>query len=166
MSKKNMLRLLDRLEEGFIIILLMVMMTSMAVQVFFRYILNNPLVWTEELARYLYIWIAFIGAGYGVRHRSHIELTVFFKMLSPALRKIVQIAVDSIAIICYSIVIPISIPLLSAQNKIKAVGLEIPMSFVMAAVPVGCSLLVLRLCLDIVDVAKGGSESETEVYVE
>ena len=166
MSKGKILRLYDQLEEGFIIILLMIMMTSMAIQVFCRYVLNNPLAWTEELARYLYIWTAFLGAGYGVRYHSHIELTAFYNIFPPILKKMCQVLVNLITITCYSAIIPVSIPLLQAQHRIKAVGLEIPMSFIMAAVPVGCSLLVIRLIMDTVNVITGGSQNKVEVYIE
>jgi TRAP-type C4-dicarboxylate transport system permease small subunit len=161
-----MLKRIGKLDETIIILLLIVMTSAMALKVFFRYVLNNPLVWTEELARYVYIWIAFLGAGYGVRRRCHIEMTSFINLLPAVWKKIDQVLVNVIAIVCYAVIIPVSLPLLAAQHNIKAVGLEIPMSFIMVAVPIGCSLLVIRLVVDTVQVLRGAATGCEEVYIE
>ena len=55
----------------------------LALQVFMRYVLNMPLIWSEEFARYLFVWVAFIGAGYGVRRGIHISMEYFFNKMSP-----------------------------------------------------------------------------------
>lgn len=40
-----------------------------------RYVMKNPMVWTEEIARALMIWTAFIGISIAARHRSHMGVT-------------------------------------------------------------------------------------------
>ena len=44
-------------------------------QVVFRYVFNAPLTWSEELARYLFIWCAFLGWTIASRRRSHLAMT-------------------------------------------------------------------------------------------
>jgi TRAP-type C4-dicarboxylate transport system permease small subunit len=56
-------------------------------QVFYRFILKAPLVWTEELALFLFQWMVFMGAGLAVRHRSHFGLDVVVHRLPEGLRK-------------------------------------------------------------------------------
>ena len=48
----------------------------MLLQIGFRYALNAPLTWTEELARYLYVWACYLGAAVALRRRSHIAITL------------------------------------------------------------------------------------------
>ncbi len=54
----------------------------MAAQVFCRYVVNYSLVWSEELARYLTIWLAFLGVSLGVRADSHFGITVVLDRVS------------------------------------------------------------------------------------
>ena len=52
-------------------------------QVVFRYVFNNPLTWSEELARYLFIWCAFLGWIIASRHDSHLAMTYLAQRLPP-----------------------------------------------------------------------------------
>ena len=67
------------LEKGMdysIVILLSLMIIFAFLQVLFRYALRLPYPWTEELARYLMIWLVFIGAAAGVRLENHIKIDI------------------------------------------------------------------------------------------
>src|SRR5690242_4362555 len=55
-------------------------------QVFTRYVTENPLIWTEEVARYLFVWITLIGAGAAVRLNGHFGLDILRRWF-PLLRK-------------------------------------------------------------------------------
>ncbi|MBI5968450.1 MAG: TRAP transporter small permease, partial [Deltaproteobacteria bacterium] len=50
-------------------------------QVFYRFILRAPLVWSEEMALFLFQWSVFMGAALAVRHRGHFGLDIFIKRL-------------------------------------------------------------------------------------
>ena len=59
---------LDRhIEEVLLIVLSTVMLGIIGVQIFMRFILGSSLGWSEELARYCFIWLVFIGVSYGVK---------------------------------------------------------------------------------------------------
>lgn len=53
-------------------------------QVVFRYALNSPLTWSEELARYLFIWCAFLGWIIASRRHSHLAMSFVVERLPPA----------------------------------------------------------------------------------
>ncbi len=55
-------------------ITLMVIITFM--QVFFRYVVQDSLTWSEEAARYLFVWTCYLGIAYAVRCGAHLEITV------------------------------------------------------------------------------------------
>lgn len=46
-------------------------------QVFWRFILHNPLTWTEEFLRYLYVWATLLGIGVGIHRKAFTTVTVF-----------------------------------------------------------------------------------------
>ena len=78
----------DLLARRFLIAVTAAMTLTIIVQVLFRYVLKNPLVWTEELARYLMIWMAFVGAGCIVKKWQNIYVDFFIDMLSSRRRQI------------------------------------------------------------------------------
>lgn len=74
--------LLTRGVEIVVVALLAVLVTLVTMQVFMRYFLHSPLVWSEEMARMAFVWFVFIGAGLGFR--SHLDLRIsFFTDLLP-----------------------------------------------------------------------------------
>ena len=91
---------LARLEEWVLTAAFSVMGVVLLAQVFFRYVLNAPLIWSEELARYLLVWVTFLGIPYGIRHRAHIEMEYFFKKFPHPLQRILPIVTQSFLVVC------------------------------------------------------------------
>ncbi len=63
-------------------------------QFFTRYVLNNSLGWTEEIARYLLITVTFLGSIMAVRKQSHIAVEIFYRYMPRPLRRVLQFVVD------------------------------------------------------------------------
>lgn len=70
-----------RFVEAVAVALLAILVTLVTMQVFMRYIMHSPLVWSEEMARMSFIWFAFIGAGLGFRYHLDLRVTFFADML-------------------------------------------------------------------------------------
>jgi TRAP-type C4-dicarboxylate transport system permease small subunit len=113
-----------------------------------------PLIWSEELARYIFVWATFIGAGYGVRKKIHISMEVFFNMMPKQAKIAITILTNVIAIFVFAYLIPYGIKTVITQWAIGSSAMEIPMSWVFAAVPVGCFIVCLRLIADTLTVIK------------
>jgi TRAP-type C4-dicarboxylate transport system permease small subunit len=62
------------------------MFACVLAQVFFRYFLGDPLVWSDELARYLFVWCAFLGWVIAARRRSHLAVSMLATRGSPRVR--------------------------------------------------------------------------------
>lgn len=60
--------------------------------VFFRYVLNNSLSWSDELVRYLFVWFSLVGSALVLREREHIRVEYFVEKLPPGLRRAVEVA--------------------------------------------------------------------------
>lgn len=76
-SKNRCLRLADTI----LAVLLGVIVIVMFAQVFFRYALNNSLSWSEEIVRFLFIWLTFFGAALNIRDQWHIRVDFFVNRL-------------------------------------------------------------------------------------
>lgn len=144
----------DKFEEWFILFALAIMGIVLTMQVFARYVMNYSLIWSEELARYIFVWITFIGAGYGIKNGVHIKMELFYNKFPSVVQKLVTIITNIIAIFCFSCVIPYGIKFTISQQNIASSAMGIPMNYVFAAVPIGCSIIVIKLLADTIQTIK------------
>ncbi len=72
----------DHFEEALLVFLLSAMSLLICGQVFMRYVMMNSLAWSEELARYCFIWATYLGVSYGVKRKAHICVTAVSERLS------------------------------------------------------------------------------------
>jgi len=77
------LRHAERAVDALAIALFVAMFGCVLGQVVFRYFLGSPLVWSDELARYLFVWCAFLGWIVAARKRSHLGIAVVGERLGP-----------------------------------------------------------------------------------
>ena len=69
------------LEQYFCAFLMVLMVFCLGSQVFFRFVLNASLTWSEELSRFAFIWLVYMGAVLGAKERIHIRVTAFHRLL-------------------------------------------------------------------------------------
>lgn len=74
--------------------LIVVIMAVMALGVFFRYVLNDSLSWSEEVARYGLVAITFIGCGAAIRRRSHVRIDLLDLVLPPRVFFALRLVLD------------------------------------------------------------------------
>ncbi len=147
---------LNALEEACIMFSLVIMGVVLSLQVFCRYALNQPLVWSEELARYLFVWVTFIGASYGMRHRIHISMELLFVRLPVWAKLLTHCFTNLVAMAVFIMLIPPGLEFTMEQHDILSSAMQVPMSWVYLAVPVGCCLVTLRLLADTISNLKTG----------
>ena len=90
---------LNRVLEFILIIVLGVMVLNVSWQVFSRYVLANPSSFTDELARYLMIWLGVMGTAYVSGKRLHVAIDFFPSQLNLSLQKTMQKIIISIIIL-------------------------------------------------------------------
>lgn len=76
-----------------------------AVQVFFRYVLNHSLFWSEELARYLLVWLTFLGASVAYRRSIHPGIDIVYAHMPAALQRISAILIHLISMVMFGVMI-------------------------------------------------------------
>lgn len=81
------------------------MVVVVAVQVLFRYVLNQSLFWSEELARYLLVWLSFLGASVAYRRKAHPGIDILQAKMPNALQKISTITVHLASITLFAVMI-------------------------------------------------------------
>ena len=122
-----------------------VMTITTLLQVAFRYVLNDPLVWSEELARYLFVWIALVGAGAAMRTGSHFGLDLFYRKL-PAAGRTGAAMLISVIISGFAATLLVYGVRETIQASVQlAPSLQIRMHWAYAAMPVGATLMLWHL---------------------
>jgi len=152
--------ILNRITEGILIIVLSGMAVVVFLQVIFRYVLNLPLFWTEELARYCLVWASLLGSAVAVKRGQHIAVTIFMERLPPALRRgLTMMALISVAAIL-TIILWGGIQLVAITRAQISPALRVSMSVPYLAVPVGAALMLLHTIVYIFETltAKGAQK--------
>ena len=143
----SVLRFIDRKSEIYLLTAILVAMSVILVaQVFMRYVVNDPLVWAEELARYLLIWCTMIGTSLAVRESRHIVVDfapVLFGPRSVGFFRLISLA--GIIIFC-AVILFYSVPFVLRVQEMNQLSpsLEIPMWCVYLALPAGAAASLVR----------------------
>lgn len=83
--------LLPKMAEVFCVFGFAALFMVFVLQVFFRYVLNDPLAWTQEVAGILYVWIVCVGAATIVRERDHVSFDLLYDAARPPVRRILAL---------------------------------------------------------------------------
>jgi TRAP-type C4-dicarboxylate transport system permease small subunit len=124
--------------------LLAAIFAILILQIAFRYVLNAPLVWTEELARYLYIWACYLGAAVALRRGNHIAIALVLERLPRPLGGLVTLGTQALALVFLGALTVLGLELMTRTHTIEAITLPIPWSVIYAAAPVAATLMFLQ----------------------
>lgn len=127
------------------IVLMIGICVVMALGVFFRYVLNNSLSWTEELSRYGFIYITFIGTSVAIRHDSHIRIDLLDRLLGIKSKTVMSIVNHVITLAFLVFLVLVSFQIITALYRTKSTALRIPMSYLYLSGFIGFSLSSVRL---------------------
>lgn len=152
-KKKN-----RKIEEYIAGALLFVVFGAVMIQVVNRFLVKISIPWTEELARYAFIWLSFIGVGIGVKRKSHMSVELLRNALGKN-EKYLLILVDIImlAIFVISAVYGYKLTGKLLASGQKSPALKLSMGYVYLAAPAGFTLAALHIVIQYArKLGKGG----------
>mgnify|MGYP003754244791 FL=1 len=114
----------------------------MFLQVVFRYLLARPLSWSEELARYLFVWVSLLGAAAGVGSSMKQGLDILTRYFPQKVQRVIDILVRASVIVFCGILVSKGIELTKIVHLQKSPAMRLPMSWVYSAVPVSAALMI------------------------
>ena len=144
--------LIDSVLEKILISLMSLMVINVLWQVFSRYILSDPSSFTDELARYLMIWLGVLGAAYVAGKGNHVAITYFSEKLSVENQKKVKVLIH-LFILSFA-VLGMLIGGLRLVYITLALGqlspaLKIPLGIVYSVIPISGILIIIYKILDL-----------------
>lgn len=134
-----------RLLSGLLIALMSALVSAVIWQVLSRYLLVEPSVWTEELARFLLIWVGILGSVYAYHNQSHLSVDLWSPRLTALGQKrliIVQGAVVAAFALSAMVVGGLRLVWITYTLKQMSPALGVPMAAVYAVVPLGGAMIV------------------------
>tara|TARA_B100000242_G_C43009730_1_gene469422 strand:+ start:714 stop:1181 length:468 start_codon:yes stop_codon:yes gene_type:complete len=147
---KNIKNKLNRVLEFILIIVLGVMVLNVSWQVFSRYVLANPSSFTDELARYLMIWLGVMGTAYVSGKRLHVSIDFFPSQLNLSLQKTMEKIIISIIILATFLIFIFGGSRLVFLTYIlgqKSAALQIPLYIVYLCIPLsGACIIFYKFC--------------------
>jgi TRAP-type C4-dicarboxylate transport system permease small subunit len=119
-------------------------------QFFTRYILNDSLAWTEEIARYGLMWLAFIGGAVVTRKKTQIAVELLGNLMAPGrLRTALFALVDFVTLGFMALLAYFSISIVGRMQSQTMTVFDLPMSLVYGGVAFGCFLMLIRQAITV-----------------
>lgn len=139
------LQTINRSTEWLTCIFLIVMVVIIFLQVVSRTFLQSSFPWTEELARYLMIWLTFLGAAFSFQYGAHIGIGIITDKLPKKLAAIIDVIVCILCIFLFSILLVKGWELVARSMNQQSPAMSIPMSYVYLIIPLSGILMILNV---------------------
>ncbi|MCO5119565.1 MAG: TRAP transporter small permease [Burkholderiaceae bacterium] len=138
------------LSEWITIIAFVAMVVSTCAQVVCRYLLSYSLPWADELARFSLVWMVFVGMVATLARGQHVTADVLLERYRGRMRLIMLTLVDLASILLFGCLLYGGVKLVEMTGTQMTASLGVPKSWIYAALPIGATLMLIELLLQIV----------------
>lgn len=144
---------LDSILRWFLTVLMGILVLNVLWQVFTRFILNNPSAYTDELARYLLIWVGLLGAAYVAGQKMHLAIDILPKKLTGKPKIFLDIFIEACMLVFSLTVMVIgglNLVLLVLRLNQSSAALQIPLGYVYFSIPLSGAIIVIYAAILII----------------
>lgn len=140
---------------GFSVAAMSVMLVIIFAQVVTRYFFNYTPEWSEELARFLFVWVVFLGSALIMGESGHLAVQFLpDKFKGTTLGSVLDIIINATGYVFIILLLTQGWKMTSIMTFQRAPGLDIPMSWVYVVIPVSSVLMLLYLLKDTIRIVK------------
>lgn len=163
---ERLLRRLIDLVEWWAVLLLVLMVVVVSLGVFFRYVVNQALVWYDEFASYLLVWLTFYAAVVASYRRRHIGFEVVMDQLVPLTRRVLEFVGESCVLGFQFVLFYYGWVLTGKMGDESAVSLDwVKMGWVYSVLPIAGGLMLVISLVRLVRIASGkGNHGRDEAW--
>lgn len=157
--------ILEKITAWPLIVIGGLMLAVVLVGTFWRYVLNSPILWTEEAARYLMIWMALVAASISMKRREHVSMQLLVSRLPRKARFVINFLTNSIMLYFLYVLTREGLAMaLGARSQVSP-ALGISMFWPVLSVPASGFMMLLQLVLVmVIDICNAGREECKEVH--
>lgn len=143
--------------EGLAVILLVAMTVVVALAVYFRYVLDDSLVWYDEIASFLLVWLTFVGAVVVTRRRRHIGFELIVDRSPLRVRRALEVAAEGLVLVYELILVVYGWNLVASMGDETAVSLLwLQMGWIYAVIPTSAALMAMVTLRHLVSLLAAG----------
>lgn len=133
-----------RIEDWLVFVIFWVLAAVVFLQFFTRYVLNDSIAWTEEIARYLLICVTFVGAAMAARKGTHIALELVYHVVPARARRWLRLVLSIIAVVFFAIATWLCFGIAEAMWYQPMVVVDLPLGLVYYVACFGLALTTIR----------------------
>lgn len=148
-------RRVNRIVEWGLAAIGVVMVAVVAAQVFCRYVLNHSLFWSEELARYLLVWMTFLGASVAFHRHVHPSIDILWVRTGAGARRVMTAAAYVAALLFFAVLSVYGLQFAHFVRNQISPALQIPKWTVMTVLPLSGAILCLHAWAYLLDIIRG-----------
>ena len=148
----TIIRLIDKALAGTLIIAMVSILLTVIWQVVSRYVLKDPASVTEELSRFILIWIGILGAAYAYRQKAHLGFNLIVERQSRKVKRLLLTCVEVIVIIfCVLVMVYGGAELVSITLELEQISaaLGVKMGFIYSVLPLSGGLIIAYALVNI-----------------
>lgn len=156
---KKLISLYDQLEEKILVGSLALSVVILFAQVIMRSVFNNSLSWTEELARYMFIWQIWLGTSIAFRENQHIKVELIYSFFKSARAKMTIEVVSLTIWFVFCLVLfyfGMELVLSMYKRKVLSAALRLPMYTVYASLAFSLFAVMLRIIGRLIHIFRDG----------
>lgn len=138
-----------RTEAALIVVLVATLTAVTFAQVITRYVFDNPLIWSEEAARYLFVWVSMIGAALAIREGGHFGLDLLIRPM-PRLKPTLGPLVTLVTVVFLIILLKTGIDETRLAAGQFAMTFPMRMDWAYLALPAGAALMLFHIAVHVI----------------
>jgi|SRR5690554_343578 len=146
---------LNKIIDLFCVLVQALMVLVVILQVFYRYVLVNPLGWTEEIGVMTMVSMTFVGSYLAFREKKHMRISLLYNKLSKKTQKALLVIGNLLVVVMNVYIFIYGLNFVQAFEGMNSPYLGIPMSWVYAIIPVSAVLWSAKILTDTVNIVKG-----------
>ncbi|MGQ2904165.1 MAG: TRAP transporter small permease [Neoaquamicrobium sediminum] len=140
-------RIFVAINKWVLVLLLAAMSSIVFANVSLRYLSNFSITWAEEVARYLMIWMTFLGAGLSLRIGGHVAITNLHDFLGTRPQRLLRAFIGLLLICFFVAMMWIGYEYMNRMGRQLTPATRIPFSYIYAAMPIGFALMIAHFLL-------------------
>lgn len=153
---------LRRRAEDVSVALLTIMFAVFIIQVFFRYVLNNPVGWSEEVIITTWLWTVLWGAAFVLREEEEIRFDIVYSNISENARRVLNAITGIVLIVIYLVSLPAAYRYVSFMKVERSAYLHIPINWLYSVFVIFSVACILRYCYLVYNAVIGAKQPQTD----
>jgi C4-dicarboxylate transporter, DctQ subunit len=155
-------RWLRKRAENIAVALLSTMFACFIVQIFFRYVLNNPVGWTEEVIVTTWLWTVLWGAAFIIGEAEEVRFDIIYSNISERARRVCTVLTGSALVLLYGISLPASWKYVSFMKVERSAYLHVPINLMYSVYIIFAIACICRYVWLVVHAIRGGASPLTD----